>query len=411
MPRGPFSSRVPESLEPGPWARRLAQMRGLGRPLIDLTDHNPTTADLGYLEGLSLLLALSNSGGRVYAPSAAGLESARQAVAIYYQDRGHLVDPSQVVLTSSTSEAYAHLFRLLCDPGEAILVPRPGYPLFDALARAEGCRVVTYPLRFRDGAWRLDIDSLIAILRETPDARAIVTVNPNHPTGSCLTIAEATSLWAACELHDLAFISDEVFDDYRAADGRDPAGLVQSFTGDSLSPFAIRTPLRFVLSGLSKVCGLPQAKLGWIVVVGPPTIGGSELGDAALERLEWLADTFLSVGGPIQSALPALLAGRARFQDEVKARVARNRAALVAALAPMPNAQVLPADGGWSAVIALDPVKSDEEWALALLEHDVIVHPGYFYDFDEPGRIVVSLLPAPAGFDVALTRLTAVAAR
>ncbi len=397
MPRGPFSSRVPDSLEPGPWARRLEQLRAQGRRLLDLSDHNPTTAGLA---GVDSLDALRAPAGLVYAPSAAGLAAARAAIALYYLERGIEVDPASIILTASTSEAYAQAFRLLCDPGEAFLVPAPSYPLFEALAQAEGCRVETYPLRISDGAWHLEI----AGMPSTHAVRAVVAVNPNHPTGSFLTHGEASALRATCAGASAALIADEVFADYDMSWGRPPGELAHTLLQSPED--SAGGPLTLVLSGLSKVCGLPQLKLGWIIVQGPP-----DLAREALERLEWLADTFLSVGGPVQHALPMLLAGRARFQDSVRARVARNRAALAAAIATMPEAQVLPADGGWSAVIALPPGRSDEEWALALLEHDVVVHPGYFYDFDEPGRIVVSLLPAPAVFAVALTRLTAIVAR
>jgi len=403
MPRGPFSQRVPASLEAGPWARRLAALRAQGRALIDLSDHNPTTAELGYLQDTELVSALAIPGPSAYKPRAAGLTPARKAVSRYYQQRALYVSSLQVVLTSGTSEAYAHVFRLLCDPGEAILVPRPSYPLFESLAHAEGCRVVTYPLVLADGAWRIDVDALDAAVRATVGVRAIVTVNPNHPTGSFLSQADAAALYDLCERHDLALIGDEVFGDFHGGYGRSPGEIRRSLLEWSETD-RVETPLRFVLSGLSKVCGLPQAKLGWIVVAGTP-----QLEQQAIERLEWLADAFLSVGQSVQHALPALLAGRERFQAAVHERVERNRATLGLLMAGIPGSALLPADGGWSAVIALPPVRTDEEWALALLEHDVIVHPGYFYDFDEPGRLVLSLLPPTEAFDRALVALSEIA--
>jgi hypothetical protein len=403
MSRGPFSQRVPASLEAGPWARRLAALRAQGRALIDLSDHNPTTAGLGYLADVRLRRALSNPGGRTYLPAAAGLETAREAIATYYTDRGLAVSPAQIVLTSGTSEAYAHAFRLLCDPGDAILVPRPSYPLFDSLAQAEGCRIATYPLVLEDGAWRIDIVALDAVIRATPGLRAIVTVNPNHPTGSFLSKADVAALRAACDAHGLSLICDEVFGDFHGGYGRPQAEIEASLLAPPWSGPA-EAPLLLVLSGVSKVCGLPQIKLGWIVVRGK-----REVVEQAIERLEWLADTFLSVGQPAQYALRHLLGFRGQFQDEVRERVERNRASLARLLRAIPGSALLPADGGWSAVIALPPVRSDEEWALALLEHDVVVHPGYFYNFDEPGRLVLSLLPPPETFDRALKALFEIA--
>jgi len=403
MSRGPFSQRVPASLEAGPWARRLAAMRAQGRALIDLSDHNPTTADLGYLEDPALLRALSQPAGGPYTPAAAGLETAREAIALYYHDRGIHVAAEQIVLTSSTSEGYAHAMRLLCDPGEAILVPRPSYPLFESLAHAEGCRVGTYLLALKDGAWGIDVAALDEAVRTTPGARVIVAVNPNHPTGSFLSRIDVRSLKAVCEAHDLALMVDEVFSDFHAPWGRPDSEIRRSVLEDDWHGTTC-APLLLVLSGLSKVCGLPHVKLGWIVV-------GSDyaLKHSALERLEWLADTFLSVSQSAQLALPAFLAGRDRFLATVLDRVARNRGALARLLQAIPGAELLPSDGGWSAVIALPPVRTDEEWALALLEHDVIVHPGYFYDFDEPGRLVLSLLPPPEAFDRALVALSEIA--
>jgi len=403
MSRGPFSQRVPASLEAGPWARRLAALRAQGRALIDLSDHNPTTADLGYLEDPGLLEALSHPVRGPYTPAAAGLESAREAIALYYHDRGIHVAAEQIVLTSGTSEAYAHAFRLLCDPGETILAPRPSYPLFESLAQAEGCRIATYPLVLEDGAWRIDVVALDAVIRATPGLRAIVTVNPNHPTGSFLSQTDAAALHDICMRHNLTLIGDEVFGDFRGGYGRSPSEIRRSLLECSDTD-RVETPLRFVLSGLSKVCGLPQAKLGWIVVAGT-----RKLEQQAVERLEWLADAFLSVGQSVQHALPALLAGRERFQAAVHERVERNRAALGLLMTGIPGSALLPADGGWSAVIALPPVRTDEEWALALLEHDVVAHPGYFYDFDEPGRLVLSLLPPPEAFDRALKALFEIA--
>ncbi len=354
------------------------------------------------LADASVLRALADPRALRYQPEPLGLPEARAAVAAYYAARGLAVAPARIALTASTSEAYAHAFRLLCRPGEAFLVPRPSYPLFEPLAAAEGCRVATWPLTLDAGAWRVDRAGLAAAADAAPDARALVAVNPNHPTGSFLTRDEAAWLAAFCAERELALISDEVFGDFHGDFGRPAEGLALSLWPPADEAEA--GPLTLVFSGLSKVCGLPQLKLGWIAVGGP-----ADVAQEALDRIEWLADTFLSVAQPVQHALPALLAGRGAFQQAARGRVARNREALVQALAALPGASLLPADGGWSAVCALPPVRSDEEWALALLEHDVIVHPGYFYEIDAPARVVVSLLPEPAVFDAALDRLAAVA--
>jgi aspartate/methionine/tyrosine aminotransferase len=314
-----------------------------------------------------------------YEADPAGLLSAREAVCAYYAERGVTISAEQVVLTASTSEAYATAFRLLCDPGDTVLVPRPSYPLFDALASAEGVSLAPYAL---------------GTVPPVGDARAIVVVNPNHPTGTFATREEAAELRQT----GLPLIVDEVFADFPYFGGRPVTTLETSFLRSR--PGA----LELVFSGLSKVCGLPHAKLGWIVVRGSDFDVGS-----ALERLHWLADTFLSVGQPVQRALPGLLAERARFQGAVRARVARNRGALLKAVESLPDVSLLPMDAGWTGIVVLGDQRSDEEWALALLEHDVIVHPGYFYGFDEPGRLVVSLLPPPRVFDAAVAALFSVA--
>jgi aspartate/methionine/tyrosine aminotransferase len=257
------------------------------------------------------------------------------------------------------------------------------------------------------GAWHVDRAGVAAAADAAPVSRALVVVNPNHPTGSFLTREEAAWLRAFCADRGLVLVSDEVFGDFRGEFGRPASELALSLWPDTAASDGADAEaglLTLVFSGLSKVCGLPQLKLGWIAIGGP-----ADLAQEAIDRIEWFADAFLSVGQPVQHALPALLAGRGAFQDAARVRVARNRAALAEALGAIAGASLLPADGGWSAVVALPPVRSDEEWALALLEHDVVVHPGYFYDFSEPGRLVLSLLPEPAVFDRALAALSAVA--
>ncbi len=388
-----FSGRVPASLDPGPWARRLQALTAAGRSLLDLTDHNPTDIGLGdplagWLRTLSSPDARAAS--RRYAPHAAGLATAREAVAAYYADHGATISPGQVILTAGTSEAYAHAFRLLADAGDAFLAPRPSYPLFEPLATAEAVRLVPYPLRHQAGVWQLDLTAVAP-------ARGLIVVHPNHPTGSSPTIEEARAVAGLCAREAMALIADEVFLD-SMANGPRAATLAPSFA--TLADFG---PLTLVFSGLSKVCGLPQLKCGWIVVTGP-----AALRDPAIERLAWLADAFLSVNLPVQLALPSLLAERHAFQRAVRARVVENRAFLAAAIGHLPRVELLEADGGWSAVVTLPAERADEEWALAMLEHDVVVHPGYFYDFEEPGRLVLSLLPRPERFAEAVSRIARV---
>jgi alanine-synthesizing transaminase len=397
-----FSGRVPASLAPGPWARRLARLLEEGRPLLDLTDHDPTHAGLSG-DDPALLAPLSDPAGLVHAPSARGLGRAREAVAAHYAARGLAVDPAHVVLVASTSEAYAHAFRLFGDPGGRFLAPAPGYPLFEPLALAEAVALERYPLvRSPDvrGPWRVDLDALGAAL---PGARGVIAVHPNHPTGSFHDRSEARAMADLCAAHGVPLLVDEVFAEFHdpgAPGARPLAALRTSFVDETAAT-------TLVFAGLSKTCGLPQLKLGWIVVAGPPAAR-----DETVARLEWLADAFLSVSGPVQQALPALLASAPRFQAAVRARVGENRAALARALAGgVPGAVLLPADGGWSAVVALPGGRDDEVWALSLLEHDVVVHPGYFYDFAEPGRLVLSLLPPPEQFAQGLERLVAVTGR
>jgi alanine-synthesizing transaminase len=289
------------------------------------------------------------------------------------------------VLTASTSESYTHLFRLLADPGGTFLVPAPSYPLFEPLAALEGVALRPYRLAY-DGAWHLDTHSLEQAFG--PDVRGVIAVQPNHPTGSCLDAEERALLAGLCERHGAAIIADEVFGDF--ARGGAP---LPSFVGEARVP-------TFVLSGLSKVCGMPQMKLGWIVVDGPDAVR-----EAALKGLEWIADLFLSVSTPVQVALPRLLAARHAFQARVRERVERNLAALDRLVAARPELSVLDAQGGWAAVVRVPRTRSEEEWALGLLRRDVVVHPGHFYDFAGEGYLVLSLIPEPDVFHAGCARI------
>ena len=378
-----FSRRVPSDLAPN----RIASARAAAAPRFDLTVSNPTACGLPYPE--QLLNALADPAGLAYRPHPRGLKSARRAAAAEYRRFGVEVDPERVVLTASTSEAYALLFKLLADPGEAVLVPSPSYPLFEHLARAEGVEAIPYHLHPELG-WRPDIGEVAAAPERV---RAAVVVHPNNPTGSFVHPDDAAALERVAAARGWAVIADEVFLDY-PLDGGPGAGATFATAGDALT---------FTLGGLSKSVGLPQLKLGWIVAGGP-----DHLTRPALERLEFIADTFLSVGTPVQLALPALLREAAPVRAAILARTRANLAELRRAAAAVPEVSVLPAGGGWSAVLRVPDVVGEEELTLELLERDgVAVQPGYFFDFPAAGVLVVSLLPEPAALAEGASRLFA----
>ncbi len=379
--------RVPDTAEPNRWSRHLEALCRDGAPLLDLTETNPTRVGLGG-GSPELLAALADPAALDYAPDPRGDARARAAVAAYYARRGDEVLPGQVVLTSGTSEGYAHLFRLLCAPGERVLVPRPSYPLFEPIAEAEGVRTGFYPLTAGE-RWSVDLAALEAAF--DPGTRAIVVVQPHHPTGWCASPEERSALERIAAERDVALIVDEVFADFPdPASG--PAG-VASFAG-------ARRATTFVLSGLSKVCGLPQMKLGWIVAAGPERERAE-----ALRGLEWLGDLFLSVSLPVQLATPRFLESAAPFQERLRARVSRNRARMRARVSEAPHVRLLPSEGGWMACLELPKSSSDEDWSLALMDRGVIVQPGYFYDFAEEAVIVTSLLTEPADWDLGIERI------
>lgn len=375
--------RVPDSSEPNLWSQRLDARRRSGAPLHDLVQADPTRLGLSVLDAGDLA-ALADPGVATYAPDARGDARARDAIAAYYAGRGESVSAEHLVLTSGTSEGYAHLFRLLCAPGERVLVPRPCYPLFEPIAEVEGVRVATYPLA-RRGRWELDVDALAAAV--DGDTRAIVVVQPHHPTGWRPSGEERDALERICAERRLALIADEVFLDFPGpgAGARAVPSLVTTTRA-----------LTFVLSGLSKVAGLPQMKLGWIAVAGPAQARAD-----ALAGLEWIADLFLSVGLPVQLATPRFLAGAERFRTRTRERIARNRAELEARLGGS-RARVHESEGGWMACVDLPDERDDEEWALALLDRGVVVHPGYFYDFESGPTIVASLITEPDTWDAGL---------
>ena len=387
-----FSSRTPHDFAENTLSLRLNDMRRSGVPLLDLTESNPTRA--GFLAPPSLLGLLANPEGAHYVPDPRGIRSAREAVSRDYAARGVGVDPDHVVLTASSSESYSLLFKLLADPGDEVLVPTPSYPLFEFLAHLDGLAVRTYPIHF-DHEWHQSVDSLEVVM--TARTRAVVVVHPNNPTGSYIKRAEANGLRSLCASRGVAIIADEVFADFALCG--DEAARLPSFADDSPA-------LSFALGGLSKSCALPQMKLGWIAVSGPP-----DLRAAALARLEFIADTYLSVATPVQLALPGILESKAALQAPIKARLARNLDALRSAVATHPELSLLPTEGGWSALVQCPATRTDEERALIALDAGVLVHPGHFFDFESGCYLVVSLLCEADVFDAALPALLRAAVR
>lgn len=382
-----FSTRTPSNLAPNRLTLALEAAALRGAALVDLTETNPTRVGLDYPP--TLLDALALPAGLHYEPAPFGLPAAREAVSAEYRRAGLVVPPSRLVLTASTSEAYSFLFKLLCDPGDEVLVPVPSYPLFDHLSRLDGVIVRSYPLRYH-GTWWVDVEALAEAVG--PRTRAVLLVSPNNPTGSLLGREELEDLASLCATRDLALIGDEVFADY----------LLQP-RADRVSVLEQDEALTFCLGGLSKSAGLPQLKLGWIAAGGP-----APLVETALGRLEIVADSYLSVSTPVQHAAGPLLAAGRAVRRLVQARIERNLQALTEAAAVAPSCSVLRVEGGWSAVVHVPATRSEESLVLELLERDgVLVHPGYFFDFPREAYLVVSLLPAPAAFRDGVRRMFA----
>jgi len=364
---------------------RLAQAHRLraqaGLPIADLTASNPTRCGFNY--PTDLLQALARPEAFDYDPQPRGSLRARQAVCQYYADKGAIVTPGQVVLTTSTSEAYSYLFRLLCDPGSEILVVQPGYPLFDFLATLDDVQLKAAPL-FYDHGWQIDPEELRRAI--TPQTRAIVLVHPNNPTGHFTKPWETEELARLCREYDLSLIVDEVFLDYCFA------GTPRSFAG-GLDGVPV-----FVVSGLSKIAGLPQMKAAWIVATGPEAV-------PALDRLEVIADTFLSMNAPIQCALPEWLERRSAIQSQIGERTTANLAELDRQLGLVPEVNRLVVEAGWYAVLRIPALEPDELTVLALLDCGVWVHPGYFFGMPESGWLVLSLLAESQEFRTGVTML------
>jgi len=383
-----FSARFKWSLETNRITQLLAEKRQSGDEIFDLTESNPTRAGFDYPTG-EILAALAAPSAMNYEPHPRGLLAARLAVSDYYRSRGVFVAPDQMHLTASTSEAYAYLFKLLADQGDAVLVPQPSYPLFDFLAALEGVELRPYETVYEHPAgWRINFMSLESAVNAR--TKAVVVVNPNNPTGSFLKRDEVDRLLAFCERNHLALIVDEVFNDYALHE--DPA-RVTSFdpTGATLI---------FVLNGFSKMLGLPQMKLGWIV-----THGLADLRRAAGERLDLIADTFLSVNTPVQCAAPAWLRLREPIQGSILMRI-RDNLTWLASRAESSPCRLLKVEGGWCAPLEVPRHEPEEEMVLNLLRrHGVLAHPGYFFDFHREAFLVLSLLPPPEVFQPGVNRL------
>ena len=390
-----LSRRLPPHAQPNAITLRLEAIRAAGATIIDLTESNPTQVGLHYPEGL--LAPLSAAGAETYAPEPLGLPSARDAVAADGSRRGVTVVPARVVLSASSSESYSWLFKLLCDPGDRVLVPRPSYPLFEHLARLEAVEVDTYALDYH-ARWEVDLHSVERGIAAA--TRVVIAVSPNNPTGSYLSAAEADSLIALTAKHGVALVVDEVFADYALERGAVSVTDVACLAGGRSGALVA------TLGGLSKSAGLPQLKLGWMVL-GGDTVRVAE----ALAGLELIADSYLSVSTPVQVAAPALLVAGADMRRQIQERTAANLTTLRAVAGRHPACDVLPVEGGWSAVVRVPATRSEEQLVLHLLEQEhVLVHPGYFFDFPSEAYLVVSLLPPPAVFGDAIERVLGAAA-
>ena len=356
-------------------------------PILDLTESNPTRCGFA-LDAEKVLAPLHDSRALLYQPDPRGLLMAREAVAQYYSERGVQLAPDQIFLTSSTSEAYSFVFRLLANPGDNILAPQPSYPLFDFLGALNDVNVISYPLVYNDG-WQVDLQGLAT--RWDSHSRAVLVVHPNNPTGSYIQKRELAAMTDICRQNRAAIIADEVFSDY-------------GFNADAerVVTHARNTEvLTFTLSGLSKISALPQMKLAWIVVSGP-----AELRSQALGRLEVIADTYLSVSAPVALATPTWLAQRGAIQSQILERLRANLRQLDSMLAPGLPLSRLKVEGGWYAILRVPSTRSDEDWAADLLtQAGVSLHPGHFYDFPSKGFLVLSLLPAPEVFTDALSKV------
>jgi aspartate/methionine/tyrosine aminotransferase len=382
-----FSKRTEWKLTPNRFAQTQADLRSAGMEVLDLSISNPTRAGFHFDEE-AILGSLVVPEVMDYDPQSKGLLTAREAVAHYYRDahEGYDVDPESVILTTSTSEAYSYIFRLLCNPGDELLVAKPSYPLFEFLGDLENVKLASYPLLY-DHGWQIDFPSLYRAVNH--HTRGVLVVHPNNPTGSYVKQNELANLNHFCKEYDLALIVDEVFLDY-------------AHDGATRNTFALNSDvLTFTLSGLSKISGLPQMKVAWAITSGP-----EERKREALARLEVIADTYLSMNAPLQWATPALLAQRKGFQPLLLDRVRTNLQELDHQLSHQKTCERLDVEGGWYVVLRVPATQSDEELSLDLLRKvAVLVHPGHFYDFPRDGYLVLSLITPTASFREGVSRI------
>jgi aspartate/methionine/tyrosine aminotransferase len=380
-----FSRRTRWNLEANPFSLAVHEHQRSGRELLDLSASNATTVGIRF-DRVAILRALASSESISYDPQPRGLPVARDAVCKYYQELGVELSPDHLILTTSTSEAYSYVFRLLCDPDDEVLIPTPSYPLFEYLAQIQDVKLVPYELVY-DHGWQVDFHSLQQVA--TSRTRAVIVVNPNNPTGSYVKRSELDHLNDFCREKSLAVIADEVFFDF-------------NLTGKAFPSFAAnRDVLTFTLSGLSKISGLPQMKVAWTALSGP-----DELIAPALDRLEVIADTYLSMNAPVQHAVPELLEQRRTFQSQLTERLHANLAELDHQLSKQALCRRLEVEGGWYATLRVPVTRTDEQLAIELLQQkDVLVHPGHFFDFGFDGYLVLSLMTPEPTFAEGLRRL------
>ena len=387
-----FSKRTNWNLDENAYTRAVRRHRESGRPLLDLTISNPTICGFDYDEA-AIQSALRFSAALRYDPEPIGLRSARAAVVEYYREKNPdaVLDPERVILTTGTSEGYSFLFRLLCEPGDEVLVAHPSYPLFDFLAAIQDVTLCTFPLVY-DHGWQFSFPALQQAISSR--TRAIVVVHPNNPTGHFLSCTEAEQISAICREHDLALLVDEVFLDYGLPVVDDHKKRQGTCMGNAQA-------LTFILSGLSKITALPQMKVGWIVASGPD----SHVRDA-MSRLEVIADTYLSLSAPVQHGLGKLLTQRQTIQSQILSRIQTNLRQLDERLTRQQSISRLRIEGGWHAVLRVPAVQSDEELAIRLIEEQsVLVHPGHFYEFAQDGYLVISLLTRVEEFAEGIERV------
>jgi alanine-synthesizing transaminase len=384
-----FSKRFDYNIEENNLSKLLNEKKSAGVKILDLTESNPTNAGFDYNE-TGILSSIAKPESMRYVPNSKGLESAREAVSQYYREKSIAVDADNIFLTSSTSEAYSFIFKLLTDSNEEVLIPSPSYPLFSFIAEMESVNIKYYNLIYSDNKlWEIDFESINSQL--TKNTKAIILVNPNNPTGNFVKLKEINLLLKICKENNIALICDEVFMDY----------ILEAERNNTFSLAGINYALTFTLSGLSKICGLPQMKLSWIVISGP-----DKECEEAKAKMEIITDTYLSVGTPIQHAVSNLLIGKEFIQTQIKERISRNYEYIKSISAGGNYFKLFGTEGGWYSVLKIQKKINEETLAFELLDKkDVYIHPGYFFDLKEEGYIVVSLLTPEEKFKEGIKRI------